>query len=187
MTLSERHHTQLIAVLTNGTTEAAAADVNPTATRSFLESLGAERVRVRRTDWQGHGVLNLLWHFDNLKPGVRRTLTRYLLDRWHRRDAHEAADASALQRGTDGGMDEPSSPAPLAHAVCEPQSRSSANTIETDHGEASLPLDRVSPRQVDAHYAVVYRRDWFDRFTDWVAAILSLLEIQGRNSCQRNR
>jgi len=126
--------------------------------REFYGTIASDRIHLSRQDWQGHCVSTLIGHLPNLKPAVKTSLSRFVVGRWNAQAAGNTATLS---------LSSPDMSGPSArHAKDE-------RLAVSQLGEGSgIPPQRpfVSPAMP------ALRRDWFDRFTDWVAALVSLFK-----------
>ena len=128
----------------------------------FFQATAADCIRIGRCDWRGHTVSALLWHLPNLRPDGRSALTRFVLDRWEQQVPPDATAApSAL---------------PPDKAVV-PETASSLSGTD-DPVKSSHPVSKKTTSGGQQLWTTFPKphRDWFDRFTDWVVAVLSLFQ-----------
>jgi len=123
---------------------------------TFFDAIALDRIRISRTDWQGHSVNTLIGHLPNLKPTVKASLSRFIVDKWKAQAAGNMAPPTLNE--TD--LTVPT----VNHLVEKPLTTA---LVEKSSG--------IVPKQPCVSPATpVPRRDGFDRITDWVAALVSL-------------
>ena len=160
MTASERYLSHLKRIIDECDDPARLSDASGETLGKFFDEIAVDRIRICKTDWQGHGLSALLWNLPSLKPSSEAALIKHVIDRW---DAFKPRSTTDLlvpdtveQHGTapfptDQDQMEP---APDTHSKDTPTNPSGAFPVLTDKA--------------------VFRRDWFDRLTDWVAAVVTL-------------
>ena len=176
MPISDRRRNHLSAILNSDAIRPSGEAFSATAIQSFMDSIAVERIRLHRTDWQGHGVLDLLWHFDDLKPAGQQRLSQFILDQWHCRHASTEAPASSRRQYPDGSEAVPSLAESMNQSACEEKRASNTNDARPSPKGTPSSTDCFAALDSDGSAAAAPRRDWFDRFTDWVAAVLALLD-----------
>ena len=128
--------------------------------RDFFDEIVGDRVRIARTDWQGHALPALLLNLPNLKPSAKTALIEHVTDRWH----VYVSDSTMNGTATEAVGQSPAMPA----------------MPDRDHTESvtdTHPADISGDQAVECTFVTgnaCIRRDWFDRLTDWVAAVVSL-------------
>lgn len=126
--------------------------------QEFLDAIALDRIHLSRTDWQGHPVNTLIGHLPNLKPAVKTSLSRFIVDKWKAQDSGNTALPT---------MNETDVSAPTINLAED--KRFTTTLVEKS--------SRIVPQQPCISLAMpVSRSDWFDRFTDWVAALVSLFK-----------
>ena len=158
MSTSHRHLDHLSTILNENGNLLQRRPLSQLNLQEFLDALALDRVHLDRTDWQGHSVNTLVGHLPNLKPAVKTSLSRFILDKWKAQDSDNTArltinetDVSALT-----------------------VNRAVDTLLTTTHVEKS---SSIVPQQPGISLVMpVSRSDWFDRFTDWVVALISLLK-----------
>ena len=125
--------------------------------KPFFKTIESERIRLDRLDWQGHSIKALLYHLPNLKPSPRQTLSQYLTSRW-----------AAYMSG-----DETPEPQSAVDRIDNLPDSSMIDASSVDNGAPVNALANAPTHAVFSGLATP-TRDWFDRFTDWVAAVVSL-------------
>ena len=129
----------------------------------FFQSISTHRIRINSHDWQGHPVNTLLWHLPNLRPDRQTALVAYLVGKWDNYVAGTLVKSAVEKAGTDTAH-------PPAAAV---QPDADAPPIKMEKNEMN---DSTSSQNFFLTNRATTRRDWFDRFTDWVVAVISLFE-----------
>ena len=154
----------------------------------FFQSIASARIHFSPIDWQGHRVMTMLWHLPNLQPAKKDLLATYVTDQWDQYtwDQHPSeqnlskqnlskqntwdqhtAEAPAPDSSTDAEASEhcPIPPAvPIDPFAGEPKNKTADDAMKASTNPQNHFLSTLSAP----------RRDWFDRFTDWVAAVVSL-------------
>ena len=160
MTAAERYLLHLKRIIDACAEPAQIPDPSAETLRHFLDGIAGERIRISKTDWQGHGLPALVWNMPSLKPSIKTIVIRHVVDRWN-----------GYQAGATADLPEP-----------EAVDRNDTETFPNDHDpgvfETGSSSEHASSQQTEPLPTLtgtaVSRRDWFDRFTDWVAAIVSL-------------
>ena len=124
--------------------------------RVFFDAIALDRVRISRTDWQGHPVHTMIGHLPNLKPAGKASLSKFIVDKWNARAAGETIPLS-----------------PKGTAVSVPPRKC---TAEKELTTATVEKNNSATPQLPPGFPSipVPHRDGFDRITDWVAALVSL-------------
>ena len=160
MPTPHRHLDHLLEILSNSGTLPQGKTLSEQTLYDFFESLASHRIRIGRTDWKGHRVPAMLWHFPDLKLDVQVALSRHVVDRW----GIQADGMTAPHDHTRTGEETGTRSLP---AVGREQ------TIE--QAEVEEKRNHVRPEQYPfSPERSRPRRDWFDRLTDWVAAVVTL-------------
>lgn len=144
----------------------------------FFQSIASDRIHFSPLDWQGHRVTTMLWHLPNLRPANKDLLSTYVTELWDQYaldqntlaqdtwDQH-LADAPALKSLDEAKAPKhcPTPPAvPIDPFADEPKKQTADDAMKASTNPQYAFLSTLSAP----------RRDWFDRFTDWVAAVVSL-------------
>ena len=160
MTADERYIAHLKPIIDECGEPAQNTDPSAKTLQQFFDGIVADRIRITKTDWQGHGLSGLVWNLPSLKPSIKTILIRHVVDRWH-----------VFAMGATLDLPEPDTVEPNATAAL-PNDHDHGAVRRDSHAEtASNP--KAAPLPMLSGTAV-FRRDWFDRLTDWVAAIVSL-------------
>jgi hypothetical protein len=161
MPAPHRHLDHLLEILSNSGTLPQGKALSEQTLSDFFKSIAFHRIRIGRTDWKGHRVPALLWRFPDLKPDIQVALSRHVVDRW--------------------GIQADCMTAPHAHTSTgeEISSRSLPTVVRKRNTEqAVVEENKSNPMTPEQHpfSPEISRpgRDWFDRLTDWVAAVVTL-------------
>lgn len=123
----------------------------------FFKTIESERIRLNRLDWQGHSIKALLYHLPNLKSSPRQTLSQYIASRWTTYiPGNETLETQSAVDPIDNFSD-----------------ASKVDASSVDNGAPVKALANTPTQAIFSGLATP-KRDWFDRFTDWVAAVVSL-------------
>ncbi len=147
MPATHRHLDHLSTILTENSHLVQDPTLSEPTLQAFFDAMALDRIRISRMDWQGHAVHSMMWHLPDLKPAAKASLTRFIVDKW---GAH-ADGKTAPQPAYQTELSVPT----VQHAV--------------DAQPEPAVVEKNSPSALPAP-----RRDWFDRTTDWVAALVSL-------------
>jgi hypothetical protein len=129
--------------------------------KPFLKMIAVDRIRIGPTDWKGYTVSSLLWNLPNLKKAGKMALTNHVRKRW------QDFSASFVPR-------DPAPPTAMRNPR-EPQHTGSPVDDESGEKKAvEIPPPAPSEPPHVLTRTVNPRRDWFDRLTDWVAALVTL-------------
>lgn len=164
MPANSQHLHHLSQLLRENDSGAASPDPNEIIDDGFFRYIALDRVRLNQCDWRGHAVLTLLWHLPDLKPARRAVLTAHVRDRWH-----------AYVREADVP---PSQPSPLDEFSTRPPVSAGKDKLGEPNEPISADMEDAFPPPQDNRLSAMplSRRDWFDRFTDWVVAVISLFD-----------
>lgn len=161
MLATDRYLNHLLEMLDQGGNPAGPSARSENDLQAFFDMIAGDRIRIEPTDWQGYPVSGLLWNLPDLKIAGKSALAGHIRHRWQEFSASVA----------------PQNPAPQT-AVKNP--RQSQQTGSPAVEESSVkeaveiqPPAPLSPLPVLTSTATI-RRDWFDRLTDWVAALVTL-------------
>lgn len=159
----DKHLHHLSQILSDRVPNQSSQELTQAILNKFFQSVASERIRIDRLDWRGHALRTLLWHWPSLRPAGQAALSAHIVDRW----VVYSTDASVLpiEKGTFYEKDS----LPVA--------------VENPFRDRPLPETgnpMISPTATRQNHffaaATTPHRDWFDRFTDWVAAVVSLWE-----------
>ncbi len=119
-----------------------------------------------------HTFKNMLWNFDNLKPDVRSTFQKEFFDKWY--SAYEQSIQIDLAEDHQGkkqddliGITKDKSSTELTKHDSTPA------TEDVDKRQEKEPVETVSDTKSSILTGQVYKRDWFDKFFDVVASVMS--------------
>lgn len=129
--------------------------------KTFFKMITVDRVRIGPTDWQGYPATSLLWNLPNLKKAGKTALAGHVLKRWQKFSASVVPREPALQTAVEIPRESQHAEIPVAEESGE------KDTVEV------LPPASSESLHVLTGTATI-RRDWFDRLTDWVAALVTL-------------
>ena len=130
---------------------------------SFFQYIATDRIHLTRLDWQGHLVTTMLWHMPNLRPQKLTALVAYITHQW---DTY-TADGPASSANAAVFDDSPAPPSVTIDPVAD------ESPVQTNNDAVR---ESINPQKHFLTTLSAPRRDWFDRFTDWVAAVISLFE-----------
>jgi hypothetical protein len=151
----DRHLQHLSQILVERVPNQAAQQPNQARLNDFFTSVAFKHVRIDTQDWRGRPVRTLLWHLPNLKPAGRTAICAFIVDRWNAYS--DCPPASPTEADTTDESQERKNPVAVTG-------------IETGNPAMNAKATRQEPLFTSA---TAPRRDWFDRFTDWVAAVVS--------------
>lgn len=130
----------------------------------FYDTIAPARISTNGCNWQRRSISGLLWHLPDLLPAGRAAVETYVMAQWRLYDSEAKTKPVPPKDNPD---EKPiSAVAPRSTDVAHvPAQRPDA--LET--GEADQT-------QTDLFWRTDYQPDWFDRFTDWIAAVVSLFK-----------
>jgi len=160
MPASQRHLAHLSDSLDESDDPVQRPPVSELTLEERFNTIALKRIRSRRSDWQGLRVDAMLWHLPDLKPAVRAALSQYVAGSWH-----AFMQTSTDTPGPDSRQTNPTHRLPIAE-----------RSMDAWMPEPAVPVQTATATEPEGIFTInpAPRRDWFDRFTDWVAALLTL-------------
>ena len=121
-----------------------------------------------------HKFRNMLWHLDNLKPGIRLIFQKKCFDAWHSvylksvgSDLSEKP-AQDIKKIEIEAADTPGPKDPLERDIHAPMTV----TEDIADGHKQKPEKKPSHPADPKPSVYVERRDWFDKLLDFAAAVV---------------
>jgi hypothetical protein len=161
MPAPHRHLDHLSEILSNSGTLPRGKALSEQTLDDFFKAIARHRIRIGKTDWKGHQVPALLWHFPDLKLGVQAALSRHVVDQW----GIQADCMTVHHTHTSTGEETGSRSLPT---VVRKRTTEQAAVEEKKRNPMTPEQHPFSPGISSPG------RDWFDRLTDWVAAVVTL-------------
>ena len=161
MLATDRHLDHLLELLNDSGNPADLATLPENDLKPFFKMIAGDRIRIGQTDWQGYSVSGLLWNLPNLKKTGKTALAGHVLKRW------QELSASAVPRDSA-----PQTAVKIPHEPRHAEIPAKDESEEKNSVEISPPAPSEPPHVFTGKANP--RRDWFDRLTDWVAALVSL-------------
>jgi hypothetical protein len=175
MPISQRHINHLSTILKNCYADRSAKDQFEANARRFIEKIGNHRIRLSLMDWRGHGVRGLLWNFDDLKPDAQKMLSRHIIGQWRHQEDTTITGVSQPFLSEDKAAAKPEITENMDLSLPQKKTTPAPHDAKAHHGKTQSPANPPPSSNSFLTAIPAPRRDWFDRFTDWVAAVLSLL------------
>ena len=129
----------------------------------FFDAISRASIATNGRSWKKKPVFGLLWHLNDLLPAARQAVESYVLTQWRSHTANQAPATSRTAADTPSPPSESLASSPAAHdspkIVVEP---------------SAMDEPQVSP--AEPIWRPTREPDWFDRFTDWIAAVVSLFK-----------
>ena len=160
---SDQHLHHLSQILSDRIPNQPSHEPNSAELSKFFQAIASEHIRIDRLDWRGHPLRTLLWQWPSLRPAGRAALSAFIVDRW----GVYTTDAPIFPAEKDTLQNRVTQLATAKNPTRDRQCHGVNNTKLSDRAIRQNPFLAV---------ATAPRRDWFDRFTDWVAAVVSLWE-----------
>jgi len=161
MLATDRYFDHLLEMLNDHGNPADLSTLPENDLKPFFKMIAGDRIRIGPTGWQGSPVSGLLWNLPNLKKPVKMALAGHVRNRW------QEFSASVVPR----------EPAPQA-AAKNPDEPQNTDSPATDESGVKEVVESPAPATSEPPYVLAGtvnpRRDWFDRLTDWVAALVTL-------------
>jgi len=161
MLAADRYLDHLLELLNDHGNPAPLSSLPENDLKPLFKMIAGDRIRIGPTGWQGCPVSGLLWNLPNLKKPVKMALTGHVHKRWQK------FSTSAVPR----------EPAPQ-QAVRNPDEPQNAESPAADESGEKEAVEIPAPAPSEPPYVLAGtvnpRRDWFDRLTDWVAALVTL-------------
>lgn len=161
MTAADRHMAHLSKILSQDVTLEQDEPISEKVLRECFNTIAEDRVRIRRTDWRGLRVDAMLWHLPDLQPAGRAALSVHVVNRWR---AHRNKNMTADHPKPNQGEEKNDLPLPTVKRII-----TEAKSQTTPREKTTAPSQNPGLAPISAQ-----RRDWFDRLTDWVAAVVTL-------------
>ena len=166
MAVYQYHLHHLSQILNTNIDDATVGQIGENAISDFFDTIAQAAIATNGHRWNKKPILGLLWHLNDLLPACRQKVETYITAKWCEYGA-KPVDKPELSEASE----------PESRSARSPSAALSYDALTSEVPSPEAP--KKNPTQyasADRFLRPTLDPDWFDRFTDWVAAVVSLFK-----------